>query len=105
MSSGFRKGWGDLAAEITQRVLGRSAWMGRLTGTAKPSFADVRQPHLGAPRIYGGPAPSHRRARSARAWPIGCGAPAEGACDDGGGGRGGDSLARPRRTRALRIKF
>ena len=26
----------DLAAEITSRVLGRSAWMERLTGTAKP---------------------------------------------------------------------
>src|SRR3954452_1937378 len=29
-----------------------------------------RSAALGAPRIHGGPAPSHRRARSARAWPI-----------------------------------
>jgi TetR/AcrR family transcriptional repressor of nem operon len=36
----------DLAAEITQRVLGRSAWMGRLTRTAKPSFPDVVRQYL-----------------------------------------------------------
>jgi TetR/AcrR family transcriptional repressor of nem operon len=36
----------DLAAEITQRVLGRSAWMGRLTRNAKPSFADVVRQYL-----------------------------------------------------------
>src|SRR6476660_7465507 len=36
----------DLAAEITSRVLGRSAWMERLTGTAKPSFADVVRQYL-----------------------------------------------------------
>src|SRR5438132_5939858 len=36
----------DLAAEITSRVLGRSAWMERLTGTAKPSFADVIRQYL-----------------------------------------------------------
>ena len=36
----------DLAAEITSRVLGRSAWMERLTGTATPSFADVVRQYL-----------------------------------------------------------
>ena len=36
----------DLAAEITARVLGRSGWMERLTGTQKPSFTDVVRQYL-----------------------------------------------------------
>jgi TetR/AcrR family transcriptional repressor of nem operon len=36
----------DLAAEITARVLGRSGWMERLTGTQKPSFSDVVRQYL-----------------------------------------------------------
>jgi TetR/AcrR family transcriptional repressor of nem operon len=36
----------DLAAEITARVLGRSGWMERLTGSDKPSFADVVRRYL-----------------------------------------------------------
>src|SRR5678816_4144803 len=32
---------GDLAAEITTRVLGNAGWSERLTGKAKPSFGDV----------------------------------------------------------------
>jgi len=39
----------DLAAEITGRVLGRSGWMERLTGTDRPSVADVVRQYL-APR-------------------------------------------------------
>jgi TetR/AcrR family transcriptional repressor of nem operon len=36
----------DLAAEITARVLGRSGWMERLTGTQKPSFSDLVRQYL-----------------------------------------------------------
>jgi TetR/AcrR family transcriptional regulator, transcriptional repressor for nem operon len=36
----------DLAAEITARVLGRSGWMERLTGTPKPSFSDLVRQYL-----------------------------------------------------------
>ena len=36
----------DLAAEITARVLGRSGWLERLTGTQKPSFSDVVRQYL-----------------------------------------------------------
>src|SRR5881409_3769077 len=37
---------GDLAAEITSRVLGREGWLERLTRTANPSFADVVRNYL-----------------------------------------------------------
>ena len=36
----------DLAAEITARVLGRSGWMERLTGTQTPSFSDLVRQYL-----------------------------------------------------------
>jgi len=36
----------DLAAEITARVLGRSGWMERLTGTQRPSFSDLVRQYL-----------------------------------------------------------
>jgi TetR/AcrR family transcriptional regulator, transcriptional repressor for nem operon len=36
----------DLAAEITERVLGRSGWMERLTGMPKPSFSEVVRQYL-----------------------------------------------------------
>jgi len=36
----------DLAAEITGRVLGRPGWLERLTGTPKPSFAEVVRAYL-----------------------------------------------------------
>jgi TetR/AcrR family transcriptional repressor of nem operon len=37
---------GDLAAEITTRVLGNAGWTERLTGKAKPSFGDVVRGYL-----------------------------------------------------------
>ena len=37
---------GDLAAEITTRVLGNAGWTERLTGKAKPSFRDVVRGYL-----------------------------------------------------------
>jgi TetR/AcrR family transcriptional repressor of nem operon len=44
---------GDLAAEITARVLGKEGWPERLTGTANPSFGDVVRAYL---------SPAHRDA-------------------------------------------
>lgn len=44
---------GDLAAEITARVLGKEGWPERLTGMANPSFADVVRAYL---------SPAHRDA-------------------------------------------
>jgi len=36
----------DLAAEITARILGREAWLERLTGTPTPSLAEVVRSYL-----------------------------------------------------------
>src|SRR2546428_7082436 len=43
---GHFKSKDDLAAEITGRVLGRPGWLERLTGTPKPSFAEVVREYL-----------------------------------------------------------
>jgi len=43
---GHFKSKDDLAAEITGRVLGRPGWLERLTGTSKPSLAEVVREYL-----------------------------------------------------------
>ncbi len=43
---GHFKSKDDLAAKITGRVLGRPGWLERLTGTPKPSWAEVIREYL-----------------------------------------------------------